>query len=90
MENKKGNKFVAQVLILGALFMFANAGYSMLSYRRLASETAEEGIKAPLDIQIEILVALFFAVCGSISLYKDFENISLIHSYQKKTPEQVY
>ena len=89
MKNKSST-FVAYTLILSGLAMFANAGFSMLSYRRIAAASAEEGIKAPLDVQIELGVALFLSLCGAISMYSDFENLSLIHSYKRKTPEQVY
>ena len=29
-------------------------------------------------------------ILGTIALYSDFENMSLMHSYKRKTPEQVY
>ena len=83
----KKSVLFAHLFVLAGVAMFLNAGYSMLSYRRNASE---EGVKAPLDVQIEVLIALVCSVFGAIFAYSDFENLSLMHSYKRKTPEQVH
>ena len=67
--SKNSSNIVSHFFILVGLAMFANAGFSMLSFRRMAAEKTEEGLIAPLDIQIEIGIALFFSVCGAIGLY---------------------
>lgn len=63
----------------------------MLQYRRMAIQFSDSKVKAPLDVQIEIFSGLVLSFCGAIALYRPtFEKISLIHSYQRKTPEQVF
>ena len=58
---------ISTLLILISIIIFSNASFSMMSYRRYVSENnIESDLKMPLDIKIEVLVALLIGLWGSI------------------------
>lgn len=79
----------SSVILIVALVILANAGFSMLQYRRYVQlELEEDSFKMPLDVKIEAILGFVLGIVGTvISYFSGMKDIAFTAQMAGKTFE---
>lgn len=94
MAKRANPPFFSKILLLISVLIFMNAGISTRHYRLHAAllsagEEVEQSLiggVAPLDVKIELFIALLVGAIGAVCHYTTgLRNVAIIASYLEKT-----